>query len=79
MEQPTQTAIDPAEFKAALVMMLEEVFATVHGFTLDRGTSMLETISGVSADEASRPLYTGGSNIAAQVNHVRFYTQLATR
>jgi hypothetical protein len=53
--------------------MLEETFAEVHRFTLDPGTSLLETIAGISAAEASRPVYPGGATIAAQVNHVCFY------
>jgi hypothetical protein len=65
--------IEVAAFRGALLTMLEEVFAQVHRYTLDPGTPLLETLAGVSAEEASRPVFPGGATIAAQVNHVCFY------
>jgi hypothetical protein len=59
-------------FKKELFECLEETFERVRGIYLDRGTSLFETLEGVSAEEASRPP-AGGATVAAQVEHVRFY------
>ncbi len=42
-------------FKKALLDCLEETFERVSGIYLDSGTSLFETLEGVSAEEASRP------------------------
>jgi hypothetical protein len=60
-------------FKKALLDCLKETFERVSGIYLDGGTSLFETLEGVSAEEASRPSPGGGATLAAQVEHVRFY------
>lgn len=60
-------------FKQALFECLDETFQRVRGIYLDRGTSLFETLDGVSAAEASRSIGAGAATLAAQVEHVRFY------
>lgn len=72
------TTIDPqtialADFRAALLTTLDEAFANVHGYFLGKGDSIFETLAGVSAQQASQSLGPRSGNIAAKVNHIRFY------
>ena len=60
-------------FKEALLGCLEETFSNVRGIYLDKGTTLYETLEGVSAAEASRAISTNSATIAAQVDHARFY------
>jgi hypothetical protein len=60
-------------FTTFLFTALEEAFEHVHGIFLDKGTSLFETLDGVSAEEASCSAAPGSATIAAQVEHVRFY------
>ncbi len=53
--------------------LLTETFESVEGIFLDRGTSLFETLDGISAGEASRATSGRCATLAAQVNHVRFY------
>jgi hypothetical protein len=53
--------------------LLEESFEKVHGQFLDGGTSLLETIACLSAEEASRQRGAIPETIAGHVNHVIFY------
>ena len=61
------------DFRGGLLTVLEEIFEHVHGYLLDPGTSLFETLAAVSAKDASRPICAGSANLAAQVNHIRFY------
>jgi hypothetical protein len=65
--------IQAEHFTAALYSLLDETFDNVHGFFLDKGTSMFETLATISAEEASRPVGGGCATLAAQVKHVAFY------
>jgi hypothetical protein len=58
-----------------LLDMFEETFEKVHGSYLDRGTSLFETLNGITAEEASRPVSANCASIAAQVEHTRFYIE----
>lgn len=60
-------------FKKELFECLEETFERVRGIYLDRGTSLFETLEGVSAEDASRPAGGDGATVAAHVEHVRLY------
>ncbi len=60
-------------FKKELFACLDETFSQHHGIYLDKGTSLLETLESVSAEDASRPIAEGCAPIAAHVEHVRFY------
>ncbi|RIK14723.1 MAG: hypothetical protein DCC51_15500 [Anaerolineae bacterium] len=54
-------------FTTNLYALLTETFESVHGIFLDKGTSLFETLDGITAAQASR------ATLAAQVNHTRFY------
>ena len=60
-------------FKKALLGCLEETFSNVRGIYLDKGTTLYETLDGVSAAEASQAISANSATIAAQVEHVRLY------
>jgi hypothetical protein len=53
--------------------LLTETFEQVHGIFLDKGTSLFETLDGITAAQASRATSDRCATLAAQVNHVRFY------
>jgi hypothetical protein len=65
--------IPVARLKKPLFRCLEETFSEVHGIYLDKGTTLFETLEGISADEASQRISSNTATIAAQVEHVRFY------
>lgn len=65
--------------KEFLLPALEEAFTKVSGIFLDRGTSLLETLAGVTAEEASRAPAPGQATLAAQVEHVAFYLDVLER
>lgn len=59
--------------KPTLLQFIDETFSQVHGLYLDKGTTLYETLDGVTAEEASRSASPKTATIAAQVEHVRFY------
>ena len=59
--------------KPTLLQFIDETFSQVHGMYLDKGTTLYETLEGVTAEEASRSASPTTATIAAQVEHVRFY------
>jgi hypothetical protein len=67
------TPIQTDQFTNTLYELLDETFDNVHGYFLDRGTSMFETLATVSAEEASIPVGGRCATLAAQVKHVAFY------
>lgn len=67
------SAIQSEHFTAALYGLLDETFDNVHGYFLDRGTSLFETLATISAAEASIPVGGRCATLAAQVKHVTFY------
>jgi hypothetical protein len=72
--EPTMSAQIPVKrFKKALLAALQETFSEVQGMYLDKGTTLYETLDGVSAAEASKAISPKSASIAAQVEHVRFY------
>ena len=60
-------------FTYTLFGLLTETFESVYGIFLDRGTSLFETLDGITAEQASRATSSRCATLAAQVNHVRFY------
>lgn len=66
-------------FREALLSALDETFENVKGMYLDPGDSLYPTLDGISAVQASQPVGTGCSSIAAQVNHLSFYIDLGCR
>ncbi len=67
------TTIPTSIVRDSLLMLLDEIMSNVNGFVLDAGTSMFETLATISAEEASTPVSSQSANLAAQVNHSRFY------
>jgi hypothetical protein len=65
--------VSPDVVRAAVLGGLEEAFENVHGYFLDRGTSLFETLATVSAAEASQAATPSVGTLAAQVNHLAFY------
>jgi hypothetical protein len=62
-----------------LMAVLEETFERVQGIYLDRGTSLFETLEGVAAATASRPIAAACAPLSAQVAHVTFYLEVLER
>ncbi len=60
-------------FRSAVLALLDELFDTHHGMVLDEGTSLLPTLSSLSAEQASRAIVGGGASIAAHADHIRYY------
>jgi hypothetical protein len=73
METEMSAQIPVERFKKILLNCLDETFATVQGIYLDKGTTLYETLDGMSAAEASQAISANSATIAAQVEHVRFY------
>ncbi len=67
------TQIQPEHFTQALYGLFDETFDNVHGYFLDKGTSMFETLATISAADASIPVGGQCATLAAQVKHVAFY------
>lgn len=73
------TTIQGEHFAAALYTLLDETFDTVHGYYLDKGTSLFETLATISAEEASIPVGGKCATLAAQVKHIAFYLDVVER
>ena len=67
------TTIQSEHFVKACLILLEESFEKVVGIYLDKGTTLFETLAGISAQEASIPVGGKCATLAAQVKHVAFY------
>ena len=65
--------IQTEHFTSAVYSLLDEIFDNVHGYCLDKGTSLFETLATISAEEASVPVGGKCATLAAQVKHVAFY------
>lgn len=59
--------------------LLEEVFTRHHGYILDKGTTLFETLATIDAETASLRYSPHAGNLAAQVNHTRFYLDVVLR
>ena len=60
-------------FTQALLATMDETMDNVHGFYLDKGNSLFETLADISAEEASIPVGGKCATLAAQVKHTAFY------
>jgi hypothetical protein len=67
------STIDSEHFTKALHALLDETFDNVQGYFLDKGTSLFETLAGITAAEASIPVGVKCATLAAQVKHTAFY------
>jgi hypothetical protein len=64
------------DFANNLFLLMEETFESKHhGIYLDKGTSLLETLETVSAQEASIPVGGKCASLAAQVAHIIFFIE----
>ncbi len=65
--------MDTTKLTDSIFDLLDETFENHHGFYTYEGTSLLKTLAGITAEEASIPV--GGScpTLAAQVAHTAFY------
>ena len=50
------SSIDSEHFTKAVLELLDETFDNVHGYYLDKDTSLFQTLASISADEASTPV-----------------------
>ena len=73
----TQTASDQLQKEA--LQFLEETFDKHYGIYIDKGTSLLETLANVTAEEASQRATAGTGSVAAHVRHVVFYMEVIQR
>jgi hypothetical protein len=73
------TSIQTEHFTNAILQLLDETFDQVHGFYLDKGNSLFETLATVSAEEASVPVGGRCATLAAQVKHMTFYLDVLER
>ena len=67
--------INANRWRTELFAVLDETFERVTGIYLDKGTSLFETLTTITAVEASQPISPSCASIAAQVNHVRYYLE----
>jgi hypothetical protein len=73
------TPIQTEHFTQALYALLDETFDNVLGIYLDKGTSLFETLAGISAAEASIPVGGKWATLAAQVKHIAFYLDVVDK
>ncbi len=76
-ETTTSGTISVKNFRESLLFVFDETFDNVHGAFLDPSESLFPTLEGISATDASRPVGVGCSSVAAQVNHLNFYFDVA--
>src|SRR5262245_63099907 len=67
-----------AVFAEALKSLLDETFDSHNGIYLDKGTSLFETLDGITAADASR-VSGDAASIAAHVVHMTFYLDVLER
>lgn len=77
--QEVTTQIHVEHFTTALYELLDETFDNAHGYFLDKGTSLFETLATISAEEASVPVGGKCATLAAQVKHMAFYLDVLER
>lgn len=75
----TANPVPIEQIRASLLTLLDETFEKGSVAYLDRGTSLFETLEGVNAETASRAVSPSRSSIAAHVDHIRFYLDVAQR
>ncbi len=67
------STIESSDFAGAMRLLLTEIFSEVQGIVLDKGTTLFETLDGITAAEASIPVGGKCATLAAQVKHTAFY------
>lgn len=71
--------ISQERFTNTLLALVDETFETHHGIFLNKGTSLFETLEGVTSAQASVPIGGHSATLAAQVAHVTFYLDVLER
>jgi hypothetical protein len=77
-EQTEIQTISVDDFRKNFLTLWKEIFeSTGDGphWILDAGTSLFETLSDITAEEASIPVSKQSANLAAQVNHTSYYIE----
>ena len=69
METEMSAQIPVKHFKKSLFACLEETFSNVRGIYLDKGTTLYETLDGMSAEEASQAISTNSSPRSQPSSH----------
>ena len=72
MTQQTATS----QHQKEALQFLEETFQTHHGIYIDKGTTLFDTLSDVTAEEASQRASDRTASVAAHVRHVTFYLEV---
>ena len=70
------SSIPVETFRNAVIGLLEETFESVHGYYLDKKTSLFETLDEITAEQASIPIGGACATLAAQVKHTAFYMEI---
>jgi len=73
------SSIQSEHFTKILLELLDETFDNVHGYYLDKHTSLFETLASITADEASIPVGGKCATLAAQIKHVAFYLDVIVK
>jgi hypothetical protein len=71
--------IESEHFLKPLFGLLDETFENTHGYFLDANTSLFQTLSAISAQQASIPVGGKCASLAAQVAHITFYLEVLER
>ncbi|MBE0409631.1 MAG: DinB family protein [Anaerolineales bacterium] len=72
-------AINPEHFSKAISSLLNETFTNSKSYYLDPGTSLFETLEGITAEEASIPVGGKCATLAAQVKHTAFFLDVVDK
>ncbi len=72
-DTPTGAPVPVAQINRNFDFALLETFAEVQGAYLDKGTSLLETLAGVNAAQASQAPSPRCATLAAHVHHLTVY------
>jgi hypothetical protein len=65
-----------AQHQKEALQFLEETFQTHHGIYIDKGTTLLDTLADVTAEEASQRASDRTASIGAHVRHITFYLEV---
>ena len=68
--------IQTEHFTLALLALLDETFDEIHGYYLDRNTSLIETLKEINSEEAPIPVGGKCATLAAQVKHIAYYLEV---
>lgn len=66
-------SLNAQSVKNAISSAFQETFDDVVGMYLDTGDNLWATLDGVTAEQASVPIASGGNTIAAQIAHMTYY------